>query len=105
MEKTKQIPESLFYSGGTITTDDIIETSDKCKYDIALNKDYMFIFRKGLTIPFKVVKIEYQTEYTYKIMKTKVKIGNWFNEIVTDSFWNCRGRDMLNNIVKITKGV
>ena len=81
------------------------KTIDNCLYDIALNRDYMLIFKKGSIKPLKVVKVEYQTEFTYKIMKTKVKIGNWFNKIVTDSFWNCRGRDMLNNIVKITKGV
>jgi len=45
--EAKQITDSLFYSGGTITTNDIIKTSSPCKYDIALNSDHMFLFKKG----------------------------------------------------------
>ena len=101
----KQITESLFYSGGTMTTGDIIETSDKCKYDIALNENYMFIFEKGSIKPLKVVKVEYQTEFTYKIMKTKVKISRNFGEHVKDDTFRFWTRDAMDNIVKITKGV
>ena len=101
----KPIPESLFYSGGTITTDDIIKTSDECLYDIALNEDYMFIFEKGSIKPLKVVKIEYQTEFTYKIMKSKVKISRGFAKHVKDNTFSCWTRDALNNIMKITKGI
>jgi len=43
------IPDSLFYSGGTISTKDIIKTSNTCNYDIALNSDHMFLLKKGST--------------------------------------------------------
>jgi len=101
----KAIPESLFYSGGTITDDDIIQTSDTCKYDIALNKGYMFLFRKGSIKPEKVVKVEYQTEFIYKIMKTKVKISQGFGKHVQDDRFRFWTRDALDNIMKMTKGV
>ena len=101
---TQAIAESLFYSGGTINTNDIIKTSDECCYDIALNQDHLFIFPKWKTKPVKVVKIERQTEFTYKIMKTKVKIGKRFERIATEHFWRFTFRDVLNNIMKITKG-
>ena len=103
--EAKQITDSLFYSGGTITTGDIIKTSVKCNYDIALNNDYMFLFRKGTTELVKVVKVEYQTGFTYKIMKTKVKISRNFGEYVQDDTFRFCTRDALDNIVKITRGV
>ena len=103
--KIKAIPESLFYTGGTITSGDIIKTSGKIKYDIAFNSNYMFIFNKGSFKPLKVVKIEYQTEYTFKIMKTKVKISEGFKNMVNDKFWECTVRDALNNIINITQGI
>ena len=103
--KMEAIAESLFYSGGTITTDDIIQTSDTCKYDIALNSDHMFLFKKGSTKILKVVKVERQTEFTYKIMKTKVKICGGFAGFVKDDVFRFMVRDALDNIVKITRGV
>ena len=103
--EAKQITGSLFYSGGTITTDDIINTTMDSLYDMALNKNYMFLFQKGSTKIVKVVKVEIQTEFTYRIMKTKVKIGRDFAEFVKDDTFRFMVRDALNNIFKITRGV
>ena len=103
--ETKQIADSLFYAGGTITSGDIIQTSDKCSYNIALNNNYMFIFKKGSTKVVKVVKVEYQAEFTYKIMKSKVKISRDFAKHVQDDLFSFLTRNALNNIINITKGV
>ena len=103
--KAKQITDSLFYSGGTITIDSIIQTTDTCKYDIALNNEHMFLFRKGTIELVKVVKVEYQTTFTYKIMKTKVKISRDFGKHVQDETFRFLTRNALDNIVKITRGV
>ena len=99
------IPDSLFYSGGTISTKDIIKTSNTCNYDIALNSDHMFLLKKGSTKIVKVVRVEYQTEFTYKIMRSKVKISRDFAKHVQDDLFRYWTRDALNKIVKITKGV
>ena len=98
------ITESLFYTGGTITTNDIIKTTSKL-HNIAFNDHYMFIFTKENKL-IKVVKIELQHEFTYKIMKTKVKIiKDSFIELLTGSTWNCVTPAIINNILTKTNAI
>lgn len=97
------LTESLFYSGGTITTSDIKETTHKF-YNVAFNDNYMFIFSKDHKLV-KVVKYELQHEFAYKVLKTKVKINNRFGEMLNDPFWSCCIKHLLNNIIDKTKAV
>jgi serine/threonine protein phosphatase PrpC len=103
MEK-KEIVDSLFYSGGTLEEKDIIKTSSTCKYNIAINDSYMFIFSKENGSLIKTVKVEFQSEFTFKVMRANVKISkNSFIHMMTDDFWSCVARDAINNIVRVTK--
>jgi len=60
--------ESLFYSGGTIDKKSIIKTKSG---NFAINDNYIFFANKE---NFKAVKYEYNFEYSYKLLKTKIKI-------------------------------
>ena len=62
--------ESLFYSGGTIAESEIIKSGFG---HIAINDNYIFFANDK---SFKAIKYELNTEFTYKLLKTKIKIIN-----------------------------
>lgn len=95
------IIDSLFYSGGTITEQDIIKIDQG--YSIALNNDYIFIGKDQKLV--KVVKYKIDQEYTYKIQKTQVKINSkdQFIKFLKDELFSCMVLCMVKNI--LNKGV
>ena len=68
--KNSIIVTSLFYSGGTITEKDIFKTKNGF---FALNDNYFFISNGEKT---KVIKYELNNIYTFKLLKSKIKIMN-----------------------------
>jgi len=101
------ITETLFYKGGTLSKDDIVKTTNK-EYDFALNSSCMFIFNKSGKL-LKTVKIEYNNEWTFKILKTKVILSSSFKEqalkAYKEDFATCIYDCVLNKVMTKVKGV
>jgi hypothetical protein len=100
---SNEIPESLFYSGGTITIDDIIETTHNL-YNVAFNDDYVFIFILDNKL-LKVIKYEMQYEYAYRVLKTKLQINHSFKKMLTDPFWKHMIIRVIDELVNVTKAI
>ena len=89
---------SLFYPGGTISDNDIF----KNKYGIfALNDNYLFIAKDHKSAPI-IIKYEIQSEFIFKILKTKIKISSKdrFIKFMTDDLYDCFQRVIFNELLK-----
>jgi hypothetical protein len=93
MIKSNIITESLFFKGGTISENEIY-SNGICNF--ALNDNYLFL-EKGNKI--KAIKYECDSEYVYKLLKTKIKIMSksdfikWFLDM---TFAACHRERIVN---------
>lgn len=93
------IPEtSLFYPGGTISDKDIIKTKHGL---FALNDRFLFIAKSRKHTP-AVIPYELNREFTFKILKTKIKIidKECFKEWLADEFCDCIKRQIFAHYTK-----
>lgn len=108
MKTQKPIVDTLFYTGGTITENDIKPISKSPFYNgkaFAINDNYLFLFQGKKLI--KAVKWGENSIYTYKVLKTKVKIIRASLEEMLDDkecFWECTLNNLFDRILENTKG-
>ena len=99
------ITDSLFYTGGTISKSDCIETVNN--YKLAFNSDFLFMLDSNYNI---IISIEYQeySNYVHRPLKNKIQIHTKADFLETmrlkeDKFYSCIQSKVIDKLLSNKK--
>ena len=99
------ITDSLFYTGGTISKNDCINTVDN--YKLAFNRDFLFVLDSKYNI-ITTTKYQEYSNYVHRPLKTKIQIHTKSDFLETmrlkeDRFYSCVQSKVLNKLLSNNK--